>query len=64
MKGAAEYEQLIARKYPEMGKFYRSTRLFTGTKGMDAQTGIHAVIILFIFLGNVAFLLGRRQGRT
>jgi len=65
MKGAAEYEQLIARKYPQMAKFYRSTRLFTGTKGMDAQTGIHAVIILFIFLGNVAFLLGRRrQGRT
>ena len=65
MKGAAEYEQLIARKYPEMAKFYRTTRLFTGTKGMDAQTGIHAVIILFIFLGNLAFLLGRRrQGRA
>lgn len=61
MKGAAEYEQLIARKYPEMARFYRSTRLFTGTKGMDAQTGIHAVIVLFIFLGNVAFLLGRRR---
>lgn len=65
MKGAAEYEQLIARKYPEMAKFYRTTRHFTGTKGMDAQTGIHAVIIAFIFLGNVAFLMGRRrQGRA
>lgn len=63
MKGAAEYEQLLARKYPKMSQFYRGTRLFTGTKGMDAQTGIHAVIILFIFLGNLAFLLGRRRER-
>lgn len=63
MKGAAEYEQLVARKYPEMGQFYRRTRLFTGIKGMDAQTGIHAVIVIFIFLGNVAFFLGRRRER-
>ena len=63
MKGAAEYEQLLARKYPKLSQFYRSTRLFTGTKGMDAQTGIHAVIIVFIFLGNVAFLLARRRER-
>jgi len=63
MKGAAEYEQLLARKYPKMSEFYRSTRLFTGTKGMDAQTGIHAVIIVFIFLGNAAFLIARRRER-
>lgn len=63
MKGAAEYEQLIARKYPELSEFYRTTRLFTGTKGMDAQTGIHAVIILFIFIGNVAFMIARRRER-
>jgi len=61
MKGAAEYEQLLARAYPTMSEFYRRTRLFTGTKGMDAQTGIHAVIVGFIFLGNVAFLLARRR---
>ena len=63
MKGAAEYEQLLSRKYPELSRFYRSTRLFTGTKGMDAQTGIHAVIIVFIFLGNAAFLIARRRER-
>jgi len=65
MKGAAEYEQLLARAYPAMSEFYHRTRLFTGTKGMDAQTGIHAVIVGFIFLGNVAFLLARRrEGRA
>jgi len=59
MKGAAEYEQLLARKYPELGRFYKSTHNFTGMKGMDAQTGIHAVIIGFILLGNAAFLASR-----
>lgn len=59
MKGAAEYEQLLAKKYPDLGRFYRGTRLFTATKGMDAQTGIHAVIIFFILVGNGAFLASR-----
>ena len=63
MKGAAEYEQLLGKNYPELSKFYMETRLFTGTKGMDAQAGIHAVIVLFIFLGNVAFLLARGRER-
>lgn len=60
MKGAAEYEQLIAKRYPALGEFYGSTRVFTATKGMDAQTGIHLVIILFVLVGNVAFFLSRR----
>jgi hypothetical protein len=65
MKGAAEYEQLLAKRYPNLGEFYRTTRLFTATKGMDAQTGIHLVIILFILIGNVAFLLYRlRESRA
>ena len=61
MKGAAEYEQLLAKHYPALGELYGSTRLFTATKGMDAQTGIHLVIILFIVIGNVAFLLYRMR---
>jgi hypothetical protein len=60
MKGAAEYEQLIAKRYPALAEFYESTRTFTATKGMDAQTGIHLVIILFVLIGNVAFFLSRR----
>ena len=39
MKGAAEYEQLLAKHYPDAGGALRGTRLFTATKGMDAQTG-------------------------
>jgi hypothetical protein len=63
MKGAAEYEQLLERKYPAMAVFYRETRLFTATKGMDAQTGIHAVIVGFILIGNIALLAVRRWDR-
>ena len=59
MKGAAEYEQLLAKKYPDLGSFYKSTRAFTAMKGMDAQTGIHAVIVLFILIGNAAFIVSR-----
>ena len=59
MKGAAEYEKLLAARYPDMARFYQSTRGFTATKGMDGQTVIHAVIILFILIGNVAYLSRR-----
>jgi hypothetical protein len=60
MKGAAEYEKLIRARYPEMARFYTSTHDFTATKGMDGQTVMHLIVLLFILLGNSAFLLSRR----
>lgn len=52
MKGAAEYEQLIAH----VGK---------ASLGMDAQSLIHFLIIAFIVLGNLGFFVLRRtQTRT
>jgi len=42
----------LAADHPELAQLYRSTRGFTATKGMDAQTVIHFVIILFILIGN------------
>ena len=64
MKGAAEYEKLLAAGYPELARFYRGTREFTATKGMDGQTVIHAVIILFILVGNFAFWRQRSAQRA
>ena len=64
MKGAAEYEKLLAASHPELGRFYRSTRGFTATKGMDAQTVIHAVIILFILIGNIAYFQTTRRKKA
>jgi hypothetical protein len=60
MKGAAEYEHLLREHYPRMARFYKTTRTFTATKGMDGQTVIHTVILIFILLGNLAFLATRR----
>ncbi|HEU4334418.1 MAG TPA: hypothetical protein VFT32_07985 [Candidatus Eisenbacteria bacterium] len=59
MKGAAEYEKLLAAKHPKLREFYGSTLLFTATKGMDGQTVLHAVILVFIVLGNLAYFSGR-----
>jgi hypothetical protein len=61
MKGAAEYEKLLAGKHPQLATFYRSTKGFTATKGMDGQTVLHSVILLFILIGNAAFLGQRKQ---
>ena len=61
MKGAAEYEKLLQAKYPQLDRYYHDTKYFTATKGMDGQTVLHTVILLFIFLGNVAYLRTRRR---
>ena len=60
MKGAAEFEKLLRDRYPQMEAFYKTTRAFTATKGNDAQTVLHAVILLFLLLGNIAFFRHRR----
>jgi hypothetical protein len=47
LKGAAEYERLIDRKD-------------RASRGMDAQSIAHIVVIGFILIGNVAFFITRR----
>ncbi len=47
MRGAAEYEKLVNAKA-------------LATRGMNAQSFAHLLIILFIVFGNVAFFLTRR----
>ena len=59
MKGAAEYEKLLRAAYPQLATFYRTTKGFTATKGMDGQTVIHTVILVFILLGNYAYIRSR-----
>jgi len=51
LKGAAEYEGLVGA---------------TGdaTRGMDAQSIVHALIVFFILLGNVVYLMERRARPT
>ncbi len=64
MKGAAEYEKLLMAAYPQLNRFYRETKNFTATKGMDGQTVLHTVILIFIFLGNLAYLRTRARRKV
>jgi hypothetical protein len=50
LKGAAEYEALI--KQPALA-----------TRGMDAQSVAHGLIVAFIIVGNIGFLMVRRGKR-
>ncbi len=50
LKGAAEYEQLIRKPA-------------VATRGMDPQSTAHLAIVVFVLLGNVAYLAMRRAER-
>jgi hypothetical protein len=48
MKGAGEYEQLVAR--PGLG-----------TAGMVAQSSVHLMVVIFIVFANVVFLIEKAR---
>lgn len=50
MKGAAEYEKLVAVTG-------------TATRGMDSQSIAHAAIVFFVITGNVFFFIDRRRAK-
>ncbi|KPK72537.1 hypothetical protein AMJ87_04515 [candidate division WOR_3 bacterium SM23_60] len=54
MKGAAEYEKLI------LDKGY-AKELGTAETGMNSQSMIHILIIVFIILGNIGYFFARRK---
>jgi hypothetical protein len=54
MKGAAEYEQLI------LTHGYTKD-LGTAETGMNAQSMIHILIIIFIIMGNIGYFFSRRK---
>jgi hypothetical protein len=56
LKGASEYEELLLQRYPRTRQAYDNPAVFSARKGMDVQTIDHAIIILFILIGNAAFL--------
>ena len=61
LKGASEYEHLLLAKYPQFEDAYKKTGVLTATKGMDAQNIAHLAIVFFILVGNVFYVLMRRQ---
>ncbi|MCD6384581.1 hypothetical protein J7M23_02280 [Candidatus Sumerlaeota bacterium] len=57
LKGGSEYEKLVNEKYN------LKRRLKQARAGMDAQSVIHIVIILFMLLGNFAFIMKTKQSK-
>lgn len=57
LRGAAEYETLLAREYGD------DTLLGSASKGMPPQSIAHAVIVLFIIVGNIAYFGSERSKR-
>jgi hypothetical protein len=57
MKGAAEYEQLVADGYPQSMAGLRRV----ATERMASQTTAHIAIMLLIIIGNVAFFATRKR---
>jgi hypothetical protein len=53
MKGAAEYENLV-----DQGGY--SEQIKTASRGMDAQSLGHLLIMVFIVLGNIGYIFARR----
>jgi hypothetical protein len=65
LRGAAEYEELVKRNYPEIAATYRKPEemVISATTGMDVQSIIHVIIIAFIIFGNVMFFASSKKGR-
>jgi hypothetical protein len=59
MKGAAEYEQLVAARLAKNDMDWGLRN--RGTEAMSSQTAAHLAIMAFIILGNIAFFATRRR---
>jgi hypothetical protein len=65
LRGAAEYEELVRRGYPEIAAIYERPEemVISATTGMDVQSIIHVIIIAFIVFGNIMFFASKKKGR-
>jgi hypothetical protein len=65
LRGAAEYEELVKRKYPRIAALYEKPeeKVISATTGMDVQSIIHVIIIAFIIFGNVVFFASQKKRR-
>lgn len=58
IKGAAEYEQLLIEKYPELKE---NDNAKEGLRRMGPQLVAHLLMVLLIVAGNVIFFVGRAR---
>jgi hypothetical protein len=60
LKGAAEYEYLVEQQHPRVATA-TAADVYNAGKGWDVQSIVYSIITLFIIIGNVGFLVERRQ---
>jgi hypothetical protein len=63
LKGAAEYEELVMEAYPHIRELTEA-EVYYAAKGWDVQSLVYSIIIVFIILGNIAYLAERRRERA
>lgn len=57
LKGAAEYEDLLTKEYPQF-------ELGSASAGMASQSFAHLMIVIFIIIGNVTFFMLRDKQKS
>jgi len=60
LKGAAEYEKLVMDAYPRLAALTEAD-VYYAAKGWDVQSMVYSIIIVFIILGNIAYITERRK---
>ena len=62
IKGAAEYEELVVKKYDRDKQRDPKPKYLEGKRRMGPQLVAHILMILLIVVGNVVFFMGRSRG--
>ncbi|MGD9403233.1 MAG: hypothetical protein PVF95_13325 [bacterium] len=63
LKGGSEYEKLLVDKYDFARELYETpeVKVSSAMAGMDVQSIVHLIIIVFIIFGNAMYFLMKKQ---
>jgi hypothetical protein len=64
LRGAADYEQMVHKKYHNSDKRYKTKYLGRANKGMGSLTLAHLVIFGFVGIGNLIYFYERKQKKS
>ncbi len=66
LKGGSEYEKLLVDKYEFARELYEQPeiKITSAMAGMDVQSIVHVIIIVFIIFGNTMYFIMKRQEKA
>jgi hypothetical protein len=66
LKGGSEYEKLLVDKYDFARDLYEEpeVKARSAMAGMDVQSIVHMIIIVFIIFGNAMYFLMKKQEKA